>query len=121
PLAELGSDFFQEVDNDAVLRDVSGFCRTLTSPEQLPGLLEQAIQRALDAPGVAVLTVPVDVAAQDVDGPPARIARADMPVVPEPGALADAAQRIDAAEAVTLLVGHGARHARTEILQLADR
>jgi pyruvate dehydrogenase (quinone) len=121
PLAELGSDSFQEVDNDAVFRDVSVFCRTLTSPEQLPGLLEQAIQRALDAPGVAVLTVPGDVAALDADGPAPRIARAEMPVVPEPGAVTEAAARIDAAERVTLLVGHGARHARTEVLELADR
>ena len=121
PLAELGSDFFQEIDNDAVFRDVAVFCRTVTSPEQLPGLLEQAIQRALDGPGVAVLTVPGDVGALDVDGPPARIAQAAMPVVPEPGAVAQAAQRIDAAQRVTLLVGHGARHARTEVLQLADR
>jgi pyruvate dehydrogenase (quinone) len=121
PLAELGSDFFQEIDNDAVFRDVAVFCRTVTSPEQLPGLLEQAIQRALDGPGVAVLTVPGDVGALDVDGPPARIARAEMPVVPEPGAVAQAAQRIDGAQRVTLLVGHGARHARTEVLELADR
>ncbi len=121
PLAELGSDFFQEIDNDAVFRDVAVFCRTVTSPEQLPGLLEQAIQRALDAPGVAVLTVPGDVGALDVDGAAARIARADMPVVPEPGAVTEAAARIDAAERITLLVGHGARHARTEILELADR
>ena len=97
------------------------FCRTVTSPGQLPGLVEQAIQRALDAPGVAVLTVPGDVAALDVDGPPARIAHAEMPVVPEPGAVAHAAERIDGAQQVTLLVGHGARHARTEVLELADR
>ena len=121
PLAELGSDFFQEVDNDAVFRDVSVFCRTVTSPDQLPGLLEQAIQRALDAPGVAVLTVPGDVAALDVHGPAPRIARADMPVVPEPAAVAEAAERIDAAPRVTMLVGHGARQARTEVLALADR
>ena len=44
PLAELGSDFFQEVDNDALFRDVAVFCRTITSPDQLPGLLEQAVQ-----------------------------------------------------------------------------
>ena len=44
PLAELGSDFFQEVDNDTVFRDESVFCRTITSPQQLPGLLQQAIQ-----------------------------------------------------------------------------
>src|ERR1700733_10965063 len=62
PLAELGSDFFQEVDNDAVFDDVAVFCQTLTSPDQLPGLLEQAIQRALDRPGVSVLTGPGGVA-----------------------------------------------------------
>ena len=43
PLAELGSDFFQEIDNDAVFRDVAVFCRTITSPEQLPGLLRNAV------------------------------------------------------------------------------
>src|SRR3954465_751918 len=66
PLAEIGSDFFQEVDNDALFRDVAVFCRTITSPEQLPGLLEQAVQGALLAPGVAVLTLPGDIGGQDL-------------------------------------------------------
>src|ERR1700753_1799407 len=56
PLAELGSDFFQEVDNDALFSDVAGFSRTVSSAAQLPGLLEQAVQRALVQRGVAVLT-----------------------------------------------------------------
>jgi pyruvate dehydrogenase (quinone) len=121
PLAELGSDFFQEIDNDAVFRDVSVFCRTITSPEQLPGLLQQAIQAALDAPGVAVLTVPGDIGAMDAPGPPPRFARTRVPVVPDPSQLAAAAGQIDGAGNVTLLVGHGARHARAEVLELADR
>jgi pyruvate dehydrogenase (quinone) len=121
PLAELGSDFFQEVDNDAVFRDVSVFCKTVVSPTQLPGLLEQAVQRALDAPGVAVLTLPGDVGALDAEGPEAHFVTRGLPVVPDPGALRDAAARLDAAPAVTLLVGHGARHARAEVLALAER
>jgi pyruvate dehydrogenase (quinone) len=32
PLAELGTDFFQEVDNDAVFSDVAEFRATVTSP-----------------------------------------------------------------------------------------
>src|ERR1700750_3374284 len=44
PLAEIGSDFFQEVDNDALFTDVAEFRATLTSPAQLPGLLERAVQ-----------------------------------------------------------------------------
>ena len=121
PLAELGSDFFQEVDNDAVFRDVAAFCRTLTSPAQLSGLLEQAIGAAFDTPGVAVLTVPGDVAALDASGPPPRFPRSRMPVPPDGGQLAEAVARIDAASKVTMLVGHGARHAREEVLGLADR
>ncbi|MGA2014034.1 MAG: thiamine pyrophosphate-dependent enzyme [Solirubrobacteraceae bacterium] len=121
PLAELGSDFFQEIDNDAVFRDVAVFCRTITSPEQLPGLLEQAIHAATDAPGVAVLTVPGDIGA--MDAPPRRPwgARTRGAVVPEPSQVAEAARRIDSAATVTLLVGQGSRHARTEVLALADR
>jgi pyruvate dehydrogenase (quinone) len=67
PLAESGSDYFQEVDNDAVFSDVAEFCHTITSPSQFPRLLEQAIQAAYAGPGVAVLTLPGDVG---LDGRP---------------------------------------------------
>src|SRR3954466_6957732 len=42
PRAEIGTDFFQEVDNDVLFSDVAVFSATVTSPEQLPGLVEQA-------------------------------------------------------------------------------
>src|SRR4051812_7007010 len=42
PREEIGSDFFQEVDNDALFADVSVFCRTVSSIDQLPQLIEQA-------------------------------------------------------------------------------
>ena len=116
PLAELGSDFFQEIDNDAVFRDVAVFCRTITSPHQMPGVLEQAIQAALDAPGVAVMTLPGDIGAMDAAAPKPRFARARVPVVPDAEQLAAAAREIDAAAKVTMLVGQGARHARVELL-----
>jgi pyruvate dehydrogenase (quinone) len=121
PLAEVGSDFFQEVDNDAVFRDVAEYCRTITSPAQLPAMLEQAIQRALDAPGVSVLTIPGDVGGLDAPEHAPRFARTQVPVTPEESQLASAAAMIDGAAQVTLLVGCGARAAREEVLALADR
>ena len=72
PLAESGSDYFQEVDNDAVFRDVAEFCHTLTSPSQFPRLLEQAVQAAYAGPGVAVLTLPGDVGSMDAPKDSAR-------------------------------------------------
>ena len=105
PLAELGSDFFQEVDNDAVFRDVAEYCRTITSPAQLPGMLEQAIQRALDAPGVSVLTIPGDVGGLDAPEHTPRFARTQVPVVPDESQLAQAVTMIDESAKVTFLVG----------------
>jgi pyruvate dehydrogenase (quinone) len=121
PLAELGSDFFQEVDNDAVFADVAAFCQTVTSPDQLPGLLEQAVNLALGTPGVAVLTLPGDVAGLDAAGEAPHFVTERRPVVPDQAALQQAAALLDGAGAVTLLVGAGARHARQEVLALADR
>ena len=121
PLAQLGSDFFQEVDNDVVFADVAEFCKTVTSPSQMPGLLEQAVQSALAGPGVSVLTLPGDVAAQDAPTTPPRFATGGRPIVPDDAALDEAAAIIDGAGPVTLLVGLGAREARDEVLALAGK
>ncbi|MCW2496196.1 thiamine pyrophosphate-dependent enzyme [Jatrophihabitans sp.] len=123
PLAEYGSDYFQEVDNDLLFRDVACFTHTITSPEHAPMLLGRAVQAALNEPGVAVLTVPGDVGGMALPKgftAPTIIA-AHPPTVPAREALQQAAAMIDAAEKVTLLVGMGARNARDEVLALADR
>ena len=123
PLAEVGSDFFQEVDNDALFSDVAVFCQTVTSPEQMPWLLERAIQGALEHRGVAVLTLPGDVGAMDVvkDAPAAHFVTTPPPGPADPEAVRRAAELLDGAGAVTLLVGMGAREARADVLALADR
>ncbi|HEV7205477.1 MAG TPA: thiamine pyrophosphate-dependent enzyme [Jatrophihabitans sp.] len=123
PLAEMGTDFFQEVDNDALFRDVALFCRTITSPEQAVTLLEQGVQAALNGPGVSVLTLPGDVGGLDLPkgATPPSVVAAHPPTVPDAATLDRAAAVIDAAETVTLLVGIGAREARAEVLALAER
>jgi pyruvate dehydrogenase (quinone) len=120
PLAELGSDYFQEVDNDTLLRDVAEFCHTITSPAQMPRLLEQAVQAAYAGPGVGVLTLPGDVGSMDAPkGSTAHINIRRPLLVPNGEDLDRAAALIDAADSVTMLVGMGAREARDEVLALA--
>jgi pyruvate dehydrogenase (quinone) len=123
PLAEIGSDFFQEVDNDQLFADVAAFSRTIMSPEQLPLVFEQAVQTALAQKTVAVLTLPGDVGAMDVakGTAAARFTQADPPTIPDPDALARASEAIDRAASVAILAGQGARHARDELLALAER
>ncbi|MFD3871874.1 thiamine pyrophosphate-dependent enzyme [Streptomyces sp. NPDC058623] len=121
PLAELGSDYFQEVDNDLLFRDVAVYRATVTSPEQMPRMLESAVRAAISRSGVAVLTIPGDLGDQEVpQDRPARFAL-DRPVTrPDDPALAEAAELLNAASRVTLLVGRGARDGRDDVLRLAD-
>jgi pyruvate dehydrogenase (quinone) len=123
PRADIGSDFFQEVDNDALFADVAVFRATITSPDQLPGVIEQAGNAALQQRGVAVLTLPGDVGGLDVDqhAPVPRFVVEQPPVPPSSESVGEAARAIDAATKVTMLVGQGARHARDEVLALAER
>ncbi|MBD8057592.1 pyruvate oxidase [Cellulomonas sp. JH27-2] len=120
PSEEIGTDFFQEVDNDVLFSDVSVFARTLTAPAQLPHLLEQAVNAAYAQQGVAVLTIPGDIGELDVPkGTVARFApRGTAGAAPDEQVAAAVAALAEGS--VTLLVGCGAREARDEVLALAE-
>ena len=121
PLAELGGDFFQEVDNDLLFADVACFRHTLTSPGQMPRVLQQAVNAAYARPGVAVLSLPGDVGSMELPKhtPAPRFVTARPRVLAGTEVLVEAARLVDRAERVTMLVGIGARDARAEVLDLA--
>ncbi|MFD4874785.1 thiamine pyrophosphate-dependent enzyme [Streptomyces sp. NPDC058420] len=122
PLSELGSDAFQEVDNDLLFRDVAVFRATITDPDQLPQLLETAVRSALGHKGVAVLTVPGDLGDRELHHDrPARFSLTTPTTRPEASAVRRAADLLSSADRITLLVGQGARAAREDVLALADR
>jgi pyruvate dehydrogenase (quinone) len=123
PREDIGSDFFQEVDSDALFADVSVFCQTVTSIDQLPSLIEQAGNAAIQEQGVAVLTLPGDVGGLDVPKRTVipRFVESRPAAAPTDESLREAADAINRGGAVTLLVGQGARHARAEVMALAER
>ena len=123
PSAEIGTEYFQEVANDKLFADVAVFAQAITSPGQLPHVLEQAVNAAYARRGVAVLTLPGDVG--DLDLPTgtatARFLPSAVPPTSSPESVATAAAVLSERDpAVTLLVGVGAREARQEVLELAD-
>ncbi|KJY24550.1 thiamine pyrophosphate-dependent enzyme [Streptomyces katrae] len=121
PLAELGTDYFQEVDNDQLFRDVAVYRATVTSPQQMPRMLESAVRAAVTQGGVAVLTVPGDLGEQEIEEDRSVRLAPDRPVTrPDDPALAEAARLVNAGSRTTLLVGRGAREAREEVLRLAE-
>ncbi|WP_327064325.1 thiamine pyrophosphate-dependent enzyme [Kitasatospora sp. NBC_01302] len=122
PLAELGSDYFQEVDNDLLFRDVAVYRNTVTSPDQMPRMLEAAVRAAISEGGVAVLTVPGDLGDQELtDDRPARFPCTRPVTRPDEPGIREAAEIVNAGSKATLLVGRGARDAREEVLALAER
>lgn len=120
PLAEMASGYFQEVDNDLLFTDVATFRATISAPSQMPRLLEQAINAAYAAPGVAVLTLPGDVGDLSVeDRRPLRFVTQRPTLVADEAVLDVAVAMIDRATTVTILAGRGAIGAREPLLALA--
>lgn len=123
PTEEIGTSFFQEVDNDALFSDVAVFTATVTSANQMPQLLEAAVNAAIAHQGVAVLNLPGDISGESLPhgARPPRFAPVPRDAAPDAGSLAEAAKVLRDADKVTLLVGRGAREARPAVLELAEK
>src|SRR5580692_9146968 len=65
PSHEIGSGYFQETRPEHLFAQCSHYCELVSQPEQMPRVLEIAIQSALARRGVAVVVVPGDVALRD--------------------------------------------------------
>src|SRR5215467_13696250 len=118
-----GLDYFQATEPDLLFRDVSLYTETITSAAQAPALIHQAISAAYAGPGVAHLTLPLDVMKAKADGSVASIATLRPP--PEFAASAAditaVARRIDAASNVVIMCGNGCHGAADELRALSDR
>src|ERR1700737_2529085 len=58
PSREIGSGYFQETHPEHLFRDCSHYCELVSQPEQMPRVLEIAIQTARARRGVAVVVLP---------------------------------------------------------------
>ncbi|HRE32833.1 MAG TPA: thiamine pyrophosphate-binding protein, partial [Candidatus Berkiella sp.] len=62
PTSEIGGDYFQETHPNILFKECSHFCEVVSSPEQMPRLLQIAMQTAISKKGVAVLILSGDMA-----------------------------------------------------------
>ena len=110
---QLGTDYFQATNTDLLFRDVSLYTETVSSPEQAPAVIHQAISAAYAGRGVAHLTLPADVLQATVAAGVSSIATlSPLPeVFPTEEAIADAAKRIDASRRIVIMCGAGCRGA----------
>jgi pyruvate dehydrogenase (quinone) len=118
-----GTDFFQATEPDLLFRDVSLYTETITSAAQAPALIHQAIAAAYAGPGVAHLTLPLDVMKAKADGGVTSVATLRPPAefAASPVDIAAVAKRIDAAANVVVMCGNGCHGAADVLRALSDR
>ena len=126
--AALGGDYQQEVDLATLFKDVAHeFVQVVTSPVQIRQLVDRAVRIALAERTVTCLILPKDVQEEDavepehVHGSVHTGIGYDRPrVLPERNALLRAAEVLNAGKRVAMLVGQGALHAASEVVEVAE-
>ena len=123
PTSVRGRGAFQDVDLEAVFRDVSVWNATVSGGSDHAELAALAVKHACDSRGVAHLVFPDEVQVQPSEAvamvPGGR--STNRRVRPDVDALQAAAGAIRGARRPVIVAGHGARGAEAELTALAER
>jgi len=121
PSREIGSNYFQETHPEQLFRECSHYCELVSSPSQMPRILEIAVQTAIAKSGVAVVVLPGDIALADAGdaGPRISISYSKPAVTPAPEDVQRLANELNQSSRVTVLAGAGCAGAHDELVALA--
>ncbi|MFI1396925.1 pyruvate dehydrogenase [Streptomyces sp. NPDC020681] len=123
PSSEIGLGYFQETHPDQLFRECSHYSELISNPQQMPRLVQTAIQHAVGRSGVSVVSLPGDIASQPA--PEKSIEHAlvtSRPSVRPGDAEIDKLVRmIDEADRITLFCGSGTAGAHADVMQFAER
>jgi pyruvate dehydrogenase (quinone) len=123
PSNEIGSGYFQETKPEHLFAQCSHYCELVSQPEQMPRVLDIAIQTALSRRGVSVVAIPGDVALRDaVEGDPRLHFPPPRPTVcPSDEEIATLAKVLSKSKKMTILGGAGCAGAHAELIELAGK
>jgi pyruvate dehydrogenase (quinone) len=122
PSREIGSGYFQETDPKHIFAQCSHYCELVSEPEQMPRILETAIQTAISKRGVSVIVIPGDIALKDaVVGPRVKFHDPKSTVCPSDEELNKLADLLNRSEKITILGGAGCAGAHAELIQVAGK
>ena len=121
PSKQIGSGFFQETHPDRIFNECAVYSELISTAEQSPRVVHSAIQHAVALGGVAVVTLPGDIAGVEAAG------GTPMPATFRPATLTPAAESvleladaINAAGKVAIFAGAGTQGAHDEVIALAE-
>ncbi|MGB6200123.1 MAG: ubiquinone-dependent pyruvate dehydrogenase [Candidatus Acidiferrales bacterium] len=123
PSNEIGSGYFQETRPEHLFAECSHYCEMISQAEQMPRILEIAIQTAVSRRGVAVVSIPGDVALRDAieQEPRLHFPPPKPGVCPSEDEIALLAKILNKAKKITILGGAGCAGAHAELIELAGK
>jgi pyruvate dehydrogenase (quinone) len=123
PSYEIGSQYFQETHPESIFRECSHYCELISQAEQMPRVLEIAIQTALAKRGVAVVVLPGDVALREATNSTPRLHFPEIgaTIRPSDDEIARTAGILNKSRKVTIFGGAGCAGAHTELMELAGK
>jgi len=122
PSQEIGSGYFQETRPESLFRECSHYCELVSQPEQMPRVLEIAMQTAIVKRGVAVVVLPGNVAFREASSdrkPRTHFEEPKPTVCPSDEEMARLASLLNEAQRVTILGGAGCAGAHDELVAVA--
>jgi pyruvate dehydrogenase (quinone) len=123
PSGEIGSGYFQETHPEQIFAQCSDYCELVSHPEQMPRVLEIAIQTALSRRSVSVVALPGDVALKNAieQKPRLRFSEPRPTVCPSDDELNILADLLIRARKITILGGAGCAGAHDELIEVAGK
>jgi pyruvate dehydrogenase (quinone) len=123
PSNEIGSGYFQETHPEHLFAQCSHYCELVSQPEQMPRVLEIAMQAALARRGVSVVAIPGDVSLRDAveQGPRLHFPEPKPNVRPSDDEIAALAKILNQSKKITIFGGAGCAGAHAELIELAGK
>jgi thiamine pyrophosphate-dependent acetolactate synthase large subunit-like protein len=118
-----GTDYIQTTEPDLLFRDVALYTQTISSADQAPAVIHQAIAAAYAGRGVAHLTLPQDVMSAKTGASVDSVATLKSPAefAANEADILEMARRLNAAGDIVIMCGAGSHGAVKELRALSDK
>lgn len=115
---------FQEMDEDPMFADVAVYNRTVTTAEQIPYIINQAIRAAYEEKGPAVVILPEDLTTKEIDYEPRKtpaIKQNEYATQVDPEQVAKVVEMIKEAKHPIIYAGRGLLGARDTLTKFSEQ
>ncbi len=124
PIKKSKQGRFQIVDVVDMFRPLTKFTKQIVSPANIPALVRESFRQAMEErPGAVHLELPEDIAAEEVHNEPLFDVPVNRRSAPDPKAIKQAINMIEASKMPLILIGAGANRKRTgnALLKLIEK